>query len=69
MEHRGNGLPVHLVSFPGGGHLGIEFTDNTPDGEHPGSASSLSRAPPTQLTRCRPHSTHTLPMPTIAPAS
>ena len=24
-----------VVSFPGGGHLSIEFTDDAPDDEHP----------------------------------
>src|SRR5689334_7455462 len=27
--------PMLIVSFPGGGHLSIEFTDNAPDDEQP----------------------------------
>ena len=29
------GQPVLVVSFPGGGHLSIEFTDEAPDDEQP----------------------------------
>jgi hypothetical protein len=28
-----------MVSFPGGGHLSIEFTDDAPDDEKPGLAA------------------------------
>jgi hypothetical protein len=27
--------PMLIVSFPGGGHLSIEFTDDAPEDEHP----------------------------------
>jgi hypothetical protein len=27
--------PMLIVSFPGGGHLSIEFTDDAPDDDHP----------------------------------
>jgi hypothetical protein len=27
--------PILVVTFPGGGHLSIEFTDDAPDDDHP----------------------------------
>jgi hypothetical protein len=35
VEWPGIGQPMLIVSFPGGGHLSIEFTDDAPDDEHP----------------------------------
>jgi hypothetical protein len=35
VEWPGIGQPMLIVSFPGGGHLSIEFTDDAPDGEQP----------------------------------
>jgi hypothetical protein len=35
VEHPGIDQPMLLVSFPGGGHLSIEFTDNAPDDDQP----------------------------------
>lgn len=35
VEHPGIDQPMLIVSFPGGGHLSIEFTDEAPDDEHP----------------------------------
>jgi len=35
VEHPGIDQPMLVVSFPGGGHLSIEFTDEAPDDEHP----------------------------------
>jgi hypothetical protein len=34
-EWPGIGQPMLIVSFPGGGHLSIEFTDDAPDDERP----------------------------------
>ena len=35
VEFPGIDLPVLVVSFPGGGYLSIEFTDEAPDDEQP----------------------------------
>ena len=35
VEFPGIDQPMLLVSFPGGGHLSIEFTDDAPDDEQP----------------------------------
>ena len=35
VEYPGIYQPMSVVSFPGGGHLSIEFTDDAPDDEHP----------------------------------
>ena len=35
VEFLGIDQPMLIVSFPGGGHLSIEFTDDTPDDEQP----------------------------------
>jgi hypothetical protein len=35
VEWPGIDQPMLIVSFPGGGHLSIGFTDNAPDDEHP----------------------------------
>lgn len=35
VELPGIDRPVLVVSFPGGGHLSIEFTDDAPDAEQP----------------------------------
>jgi hypothetical protein len=35
VEWPGIGQPMLIVSFPGGGHLSIESTDDAPDDEHP----------------------------------
>jgi hypothetical protein len=35
VEFPGIDQPMLIVSFPGGGHLSIEFIDDAPDGEHP----------------------------------
>ena len=35
VEFPGIAQPMLIVSFPGGGHLSIEFTDDAPDGEQP----------------------------------
>jgi len=35
VELPGIDQPMLIVSFPGGGHLSIEFTDNAPDDEQP----------------------------------
>jgi hypothetical protein len=35
VEHHGMAEPMLAVSFPGGGHLSIEFTDDAPDGDQP----------------------------------
>jgi hypothetical protein len=35
VEFPGIDQPMLIVSFPGGGHLSIEFTDDAPDDEHP----------------------------------
>ena len=35
VEFPGIDQPMLVVSFPGGGHLSIEFTDEAPDGEQP----------------------------------
>ena len=35
VEFPGIDQPMLIVSFPGGGHLSIEFTDDAPDDEQP----------------------------------
>jgi hypothetical protein len=35
VEFPGIDQPILVVSFPGGGHLSIEFTDEAPDDEQP----------------------------------
>lgn len=35
VDWPGISQPMLIVSFPGGGHLSIEFTDDAPDGEQP----------------------------------
>jgi len=35
IEHPGMEQPMLLVSFPGGGHLSVEFTDEAPDDDQP----------------------------------
>jgi hypothetical protein len=35
VEFPGIDQPMLMVSFPGGGHLSIEFTDNAPDDDQP----------------------------------
>ena len=35
VEHPGIDQPMLVVSFPGGGHLSIEFTDEAPDDQQP----------------------------------
>jgi hypothetical protein len=35
VEFPGIDQPMLMVSFPGGGHLSIEFTDDAPDDEQP----------------------------------
>ena len=35
LEFPGIDQPMLVVSFPGGGHLSIEFTDDAPDDEQP----------------------------------
>lgn len=35
VDFPGIGQPVLVVSFPGGGHLSIEFTGDAPDDEQP----------------------------------
>jgi hypothetical protein len=35
VEFPGTDQPMLVVSFPGGGHLSIEFTDDAPDDEQP----------------------------------
>ena len=35
VEHPAMEQPMLLVSFPGGGHLSIEFTDQAPDDDQP----------------------------------
>ena len=35
VEYPGIDRPMLAVSFPGGGHLSIEFTDDAPDDAHP----------------------------------
>jgi hypothetical protein len=35
VEFPGIDQPMLIVSFPGGGHLSIEFTNEAPDDEHP----------------------------------
>ena len=35
VEYPGINQPMLLVSFPGGGHLSVEFTDDAPDNEEP----------------------------------
>lgn len=35
VDYPGIDQPMVIVSFPGGGHLSIEFTDDAPDDEHP----------------------------------
>lgn len=35
VEFPGIGQPMLVVSFPGGGHLSIEFTGDAPDDEQP----------------------------------
>jgi len=35
VEYPGIDQPILIVSFPAGGHLGIEFTDDAPDDERP----------------------------------
>jgi hypothetical protein len=35
VEWPGIDEPMLIVSFPGGGHLSIEFTDEAPDDDHP----------------------------------
>ena len=57
VEYPGIDRPMLVVSFPGGGHLSIEFTDDAPDDEHPGSVPGLSCALMTQAPCCRPRST------------
>jgi hypothetical protein len=53
VEFPGIDQPMLIVSFPGGGHLGIEFTHDAPDDGHPGSAPGSNCAPTTQLPCCR----------------
>ena len=35
VEHPEMVEPILVVTFPGGGHLSIEFTDDAPDDDHP----------------------------------
>lgn len=35
LEHPGIAEPMLLVTFPGGGHLSVEFTDEAPDDDEP----------------------------------
>jgi hypothetical protein len=35
VEFKGIDRPMLIVSFPDGGHLSIEFTDDAPDDDHP----------------------------------
>jgi hypothetical protein len=35
IEYPGIDQPMLVVSFPGGGHLSIEFTDDAPDDDQP----------------------------------
>lgn len=35
VEHPGMDQPMLVVTFPGGGHLSIEFVENAPDDDHP----------------------------------
>ncbi len=35
VEYPGIDQPMLIISFPGGGHLSIEFTEEAPDDEHP----------------------------------
>lgn len=53
FEHPGMDLPVLLVTFPGGGHLSIEFVDDAPDDDHPrlGAWLELRTADPAALMR------------------
>ena len=41
VEFPGIDQPMIVVSFPGGGHLSIEFTDDAPDDERPRLGASL----------------------------
>lgn len=41
VEWPGIDQPMLIVSFPGGGHLSIEFTDDAPDDEQPGLGAWL----------------------------
>jgi hypothetical protein len=62
---RGIGQPVLVVSFAGGGHLSIEFTDDASDDEQPRLVPGWSCAPRTQLRCSRPRSTPDLPRSSI----
>jgi len=45
VEFPGIDQPMLVVSFPGGGHLSIEFTDEAPDDEQPRLACAARRRP------------------------
>jgi hypothetical protein len=46
VELPGISQPMLIISFPGGGHLSIEFTDDAPDDEQPRLGAWLElRAP------------------------
>ena len=46
VDHPGIEHPMLLISFPGGGHLSVEFTDAAPDDEQPRLGAWLElRAP------------------------
>jgi hypothetical protein len=51
VDFPGIDQPMIIVSFPGGGHLSIEFRDDAPDGEEPrlGAWLELRTADPAAL--------------------
>jgi hypothetical protein len=61
VEFPGIGQPMLVASFPGGGHLSIEFTDDAPMTNSRGSVPGSSCAPTTLLPCYRRRSTQDLP--------
>jgi hypothetical protein len=53
VEHPGMDQPMLVVTFPGGGHLSIEFVENAPDDDHPrlGAWLELRAEDPAALMR------------------
>ena len=43
VEWPGIDQPMLIVSFPGGGHLSIEFTSDAPDDDHPRLDAGLTQ--------------------------
>ena len=55
VDHPGIEHPMLLISFPGGGHLSVEFTDAAPDDEQPRLGAWLElRAPVNRPPCCGP---------------